>query len=245
VTLACLPALDIAYSKAILTLDVTYHEPLERAYKLAYEGHITASADQAQRWDVAGSSGGLYVVAHKPDGWVCSCPDATYRHRSCYHILGVQLWVRATHTATLQESPLAPQTPAEAEPSAFDETPETSHTPDAASSILSGFSGGCAAPLPEAPASANCHILLAGRQVQITLRDTDETRLLARLETLLQRFPVEATALVQAPTAPPPPVCPWHGRMKESTKAQGTWYCPGKMADGTYCQERWPAKGRA
>jgi hypothetical protein len=32
--------------------------------------------------------------------------------------------------------------------------------------------------LPEAPASANCHIILEGRQVQITLRDTDEGRLL-------------------------------------------------------------------
>ena len=34
-------------------------------------------------------------------------------------------------------------------------------------------------PLPEAPASANCHVMIAGRQVQVTLRDTDETRLLA------------------------------------------------------------------
>ena len=39
----------------------------------------------------------------------------------------------------------------------------------------------CARALPEAPASVNCHITLAGRQVQVTLRDTDETRLLARL----------------------------------------------------------------
>jgi hypothetical protein len=37
----------------------------------------------------------------------------------------------------------------------------------------------------------NFHTTLAGRQIQITLRDTDETRLLARLETLLKRFPVE------------------------------------------------------
>src|SRR5215470_6215247 len=41
--------------------------------------------------------------------------------------------------------------------------------------------------LPEAPASVNFHTTIAGRQIQITLRDTDETRLLARLETLLQR----------------------------------------------------------
>src|SRR5215471_13081265 len=45
-------------------------------------------------------------------------------------------------------------------------------------------------PLPEAPASANCYVTLAGRQIQLTLRDQDEQRLLQRLETLLQRFPV-------------------------------------------------------
>src|SRR5215813_11654315 len=44
--------------------------------------------------------------------------------------------------------------------------------------------------LPEAPASVNFHTNIAGRQIQITLRDTDEIKLLARLETLLQRFPV-------------------------------------------------------
>src|SRR5262249_30254850 len=37
-------------------------------------------------------------------------------------------------------------------------------------------------PLPEAPASVNFHTTIAGRQIQITLRDSDETRLLARLE---------------------------------------------------------------
>src|SRR5262249_3196379 len=52
--------------------------------------------------------------------------------------------------------------------------------------------------LPEAPASANCHITIAGRQVQVTLRDTDERRLLARLVALLQQFPV-----AQPPTPPP------------------------------------------
>jgi len=50
----------------------------------------------------------------------------------------------------------------------------------------------------EAPASVNCHIMLEGRQVQVTLRDTDETRLLARLATLLQQYPV-----AQPPTEPP------------------------------------------
>ena len=45
-------------------------------------------------------------------------------------------------------------------------------------------------PLPEAPASVNVHLELAGRQVQLTLRDSDESRLLARLDAILERFPV-------------------------------------------------------
>src|SRR5205823_12194315 len=44
------------------------------------------------------------------------------------------------------------------------------------------------APLPEAPASVNVHLELGGRQVQLTLRDRDEGRLLERLATVLERF---------------------------------------------------------
>lgn len=33
------------------------------------------------------------------------------------------------------------------------------------------------------------------------------------------------------------PVCPYHGPMKESAKAPGTYYCTKKMGDGTYCKE--------
>lgn len=42
--------------------------------------------------------------------------------------------------------------------------------------------------LPEAPASVNCYIMVAGVRTQITLRDTDETRLLARLEAVLAKY---------------------------------------------------------
>lgn len=36
------------------------------------------------------------------------------------------------------------------------------------------------------------------------------------------------------------PVCPYHGPMKESTikGKEGTYYCPKKMADGSYCKEK-------
>jgi hypothetical protein len=60
---------------------------------------------------------------------------------------------------------------------------------------------GASTALPEAPASANCHIMIAGRQVQLTLRDTDETRLLERLAAVLQQYPASQPAPQASSTA--------------------------------------------
>ena len=82
-------------------------------------------------------------------------------------------------------------------------------------------------PLPEAPASINVHLELAGRQVQLTLRDSDEGRLLARLEAVLQRFP-----LVVKPTDETPQ-CPKHGVvMKLNHGKDGSTWHSHKTADG-------------
>src|SRR5262249_45677006 len=93
-----------------------------------------------------------------------------------------------------------------------------------------------AAPLPEAPASVNVHLELAGRQVQLTLRDSDEGRLLQRLEAMLQRFP-----LVVKPTDMQVPAaegwCSKHGvQMKLNHKDGRSWYSH-KTADG-WCKGR-------
>src|SRR5262245_22845242 len=54
----------------------------------------------------------------------------------------------------------------------------------------------------------------------------------------------ESPPATSGPDAPPAaPVCPYHGPMKASDKAPGTWYCPKKMGDGTYCKERTAQKG--
>jgi hypothetical protein len=93
-------------------------------------------------------------------------------------------------------------------------------------------------PLPEAPASVSVRLPVAGHDVQWTLRDTDETRLAARLDALLARYPVEGQSpAVAAPVPQTVPMCKYHGAMKPSTKSKG-FYCPAKMADGTYCTER-------
>jgi hypothetical protein len=56
--------------------------------------------------------------------------------------------------------------------------------------------------LPEAPASVNCHILIEGRPVQLTLRDTDEHRLLERLKEILKHYPLEASRMPQEQRSP-------------------------------------------
>lgn len=47
-----------------------------------------------------------------------------------------------------------------------------------------------------------------------------------------------ARAEVEAEKARGAPVCEFHGAMKESSKAPGTYFCPAKMGDGSYCKSK-------
>src|SRR5262245_16398930 len=79
-------------------------------------------------------------------------------------------------------------------------------------------------PLPEAPASVNVHLELHGRQVQLTLRDADEGRLLARLEAVLQRFPLVLTPKA-TPAISAEGWCPKHGiQMRQNQKEGRAWW---------------------
>src|SRR5215813_14600582 len=76
--------------------------------------------------------------------------------------------------------------------------------------------------LPEAPASCNVYVNIGGRNVQVTLRDTDEQHMLTRLETLLQRFPV-----VEEPKEPAQQEgwCYKHNvQMKLNHGKRGSWW---------------------
>jgi hypothetical protein len=88
-------------------------------------------------------------------------------------------------------------------------------------------------PLPEAKSSANVFVTIAGRKVQLTLRDHDEDSLLSRVERLLSRFPVEEEP-ESAPT-PPENWCPIHHvQMKRYSNAKGSWFSH-KTPEGTWC----------
>ena len=94
------------------------------------------------------------------------------------------------------------------------------------------------APLGEAPASCNVYVTIGGHKVQVTLRDSDEARMLARLQVLLAQYPAPQTS---APAQTPPvdaiPQCLTHGALKKSTKGKG-WYCPHRLDDDTWCPSK-------
>jgi hypothetical protein len=62
-------------------------------------------------------------------------------------------------------------------------------------------------PLPEVPAIMSTTLTIDGRQVEVKLCDTDDARLVARLRTLLQHFPVPEAA----PVVPGEGWCRTHG----------------------------------
>jgi hypothetical protein len=103
-------------------------------------------------------------------------------------------------------------------------------------------------PLPEAAASVNCHIMLEGRQVQITLRDTDENRLLQRLTTVLQRYPDVPSGNVkkvmkesgETSDTRQDGYCLIHEaemRWNEGKDGRRGWYSH-RLEDGTWCKGR-------
>ena len=146
----------------------------------------------------------------------CTCLDFTQGKAPngfCKHRLAHGLYRRATEMVQAQEQ----EPVVAAQPAVTAETVQVpvQHT--------------------EAPASVNFHTTIAGRQIQITLRDIDETRLLARLETLLQRFPV-----IEEPKEPAQQEgwCADHNaKMKLHHGKRGTWW-PHKLPNGQWCNKR-------
>jgi hypothetical protein len=89
--------------------------------------------------------------------------------------------------------------------------------------------------LPEAPASVNVRVTISGREVQWTLRDTDEARLAARLEALLARYPVPQPAPQAASQPQGKDWCPIHQTaMRQTTKEGRSWF--SHKVDGRWCK---------
>ena len=176
---------------------------VDSAVKLVLAGDVELLPDGTAR--VASQSNGQTV--YRVVNGSCDCKDfAKAPHHFCKHRLSAAIAKRAQE---LVKATLDAGTTGQAAPLS---QPPPAQPP---------------APLPEAPASVNVHLDLAGRQVQLTLLDSDEGRLLARLEAVLQRFP-----LVVKPSDDPPH-CAKHGvpLKLQHGKDGRTWYSH-KTADG-------------
>lgn len=116
----------------------------------------------------------------------------------------------------------------------------------------------------EAPSSINLRFDYKGYEgIQLTLRDVSGAQLLQKLDAVIVklaamgatptaernrnasgRYASERGGQAQGETSTTSaigeaiPVCQYHGPMKASTKKPGSYYCPAKMGDGSYCKEK-------
>lgn len=219
---------------------------ITRAADLLPTNQVRRSTRSLGRWVVdSASRDHSYDVADN----VCNCTDyerhATHTNGyACKHVISVWLYRRVEERLAELDTPPTTQCWA---PIDDQGTPchavqeDCIHAPQWCSEVSSQEpqdapvqgTPSTPSPLPEAPASVNVRLAVQGREVQFTLRDTDEGRLVERLAALLARFPVEA------PTAPPATSdqgwCSVHSLpMRLNEKEGRTWYSH-KVGD-TWCK---------
>ena len=205
----------------------TLNGRVERAIQIILNGDLSIAPDGQGTIASQSNGTGAYNVGK---GDSCSCKDYPKAPKHlCKHVLAYHIFTRATalakqRLAELDTASNGTTTPA---PEQVDQAPVATPVQETvATPIL---------PLPEAASSANCFVTLAGRQVQLTLRDHNEQRLLQRLETLLQQFPV-----VEEPKEPAQQEgwCADHNaKMKLHHGKRGTWWSH-KLPNGQWCNKR-------
>jgi len=218
-----LPGSESRISKAtaiLLAGDCIASEPVRNT-----EGGVTCRFTVGSSQDVTS-----HMVSHDDEqGWCCSCADAEHRAPAglCKHVLASMLWIK-TH-ALLQENPGHSEA----------HEPGNGAVPPDIERVNHKIH------LPESPASVNCHIELAGRRVQVTLRGVDENEVLDRLALLLDRFPplqpppdVPTTPTNNTPAEPAPDAewCGIHSApMYLRENERGQWWSH-QLDDGSYCK---------
>jgi hypothetical protein len=188
---------------------------LDRAFALVTDGGVFPLED-GRTAHVRSQSDP--TVSHLVNG-TCDCKATQYHAAPCAHRLAFRVYQRTVERLTVD----------------LEERWEPVEAPEATPPAPQ--------PLPEAPASANCHITIAGRQVQLTLRDTDEGRLLERLATVLKQYPLPQVTGEQGRSSAPTQegaYCLVHNcAMQENLKNGQRWFSH-KKEDGSWCK----GKGR-
>lgn len=169
-------AVRIVSGRAADTLGSAFASRLQSAQDLVLRDAVQVQPGGA--YHVDGDSGQTYDIIEGACGcrdYGTKAPQLPDGRTACKHILATMLFRRAL--AHVQAGMDAKSAPAAAPAPA--------------------------AELPEAPASANCFVEMHGRRVQITLRDIDEDRLIARMDHLMARYPVQdaPVAVAESKTA--------------------------------------------
>jgi len=137
---------------------------VDAAVKIVLAGDVELLADGTAK--IASQSNGQ-TAYHIVNG-SCDCKDYPKAPSNwCKHRIAAGIQKRAMVYAKHQLAQLDGASTGQVEPP----SPPAPAQPHASPAVS-------ASPLPEAPASANCYVTLAGRKVQVTLRDSDEQRLL-------------------------------------------------------------------
>lgn len=97
------------------------------------------------------------------------------------------------------------------------------------------------APAPRPPATFTIHALLDDFPLDVSFSGSVE-QLPATIKRLREIGAVPPTPAARAAASEErqrtAPICEFHGPMKESTKAPGTYFCTKKMGDGSYCKSK-------
>jgi hypothetical protein len=132
---------------------------VERACKLVLHGDVELREDRSALVGSLSDPAKAYQISQG----VCQCKDYTQApEHLCCHKLAAG-FLRKINEVLDSEAPQAPAN------QGYHGNPEPSQVP-----------------LPEAPSSINFKAIIGGFETQITLRDADESRLLARLQALLK-----------------------------------------------------------
>jgi hypothetical protein len=196
----------------------------------AVNGRVESAARLVLVHDVTPQDDGSILVGSSSDplktyrlvGTACECQDFTRGQAPdgwCQHRIAAGI-----HKRVFEMRSQEPEAPVDAAPEAGGISAYCGTTPDNS------------APLPEAPASVNVRLLIDGRDCQLTLRDTSETRLLARLQTVLAQYPVPQTPAQASSTTEG--WCSTHGLQMTQTTKQGRSWWSHKTPEGQWCKGR-------
>jgi hypothetical protein len=206
--------------KAKAKLPQAVNGRLENAAKLVLLHDVTPQGDGSIIVGSASDPGKTYRLT----GQACECQDFAYGKAPegwCQHRIAAGIHKRVGQM-------LAAHLPAPMDPEMLEASPDHDAEGDPEPHPRP-------APLPEAPASVNVRVTISGRECQITLRDTDEARLLARLAKVLEGYPLPERPAGQAPASQGKDWCSKHQvAMKENHKDGRTWY--SHQVGGQWCK---------